>query len=401
VRKVESKELISREVLAKGCFSAIASKQFGYEAFLAQLIADACLTVMPANPYNFNVDNVRVCKVLGGSITQSEVVKGMVIAHDTAGLVKKVDDAKIVVYTCSLAAADTETKGTVLINTADELKKFNVSEEKQIETMIKSIAEAGVKVIVTGSAIDDMALHFIERYHLMAVKVSSQHDLRRLCRATRSRAMVQMQTPEKESIGFASHVSVRDVGAQKITVFSQEGKDATQVATIVLRSSTGNGLNDVERAVDDGVNVIRMMGRDGRFVAGAGACDIELARQLAAYAASVKGLEQYAINKFATALEVVPRCLAENSGQIPMDVLSSLYAAHEKGLTSVGVNVDEGGGVKDATKDGIIDLLVTKRHAILIAVDAVLTILRVDQIISAKPAGGPKIPQKTGDWDAD
>jgi len=145
------------------------------------------------------------------------------------------------------------------------------------------------------------------------------------------------------------------------------------------------------------VNVIRQMGRDGRFVPGAGAVDIELARQLGLIAASTVGLEQYAIKKFSEAMEVVPRTLAENAGAVAIDTIAALYAAHAKGETKVGVNVEEG-GVKDV---GVFDLLATKSQAMRLAIDAVLTVLRVDQIISAKPAGGPKIPPKNANWDED
>jgi len=255
-----------------------------------------------------------------------------------------------------------------------------------------------VTCVVTGGTIDDMAMHFIEKYKLMAVKISSQHDIRRLCRATNSKGMVTVGPPGAESIGFCSSIAVREVGSQKITIFSQDSRDATQVATIMLRASTHNILNDIERAVDDGTNVIRMMGRDGRFVAGAGAVDIELARRLLAFGAKASGLDQYAIKAFARALEVVPRTLAENAGQIAMDVISTMYAEHEKGNTSAGISVEDG-TVKDMTKSGVVDLLVTKKVGLNLSVDAALTILRVDQIIMAKPAGGPKLPKKEGHWD--
>jgi len=361
------------------------------------------LIVMPKTPAQFNVDNVRVCKILGSALTYSEVVKGMVVPHDTMGHVKKVQDAKIAVYSCSIQATDTETKGTVLINNADELKSFNLSEEKQIEVIIKAIADAGVKVVVTGSTIDDMALHFLEKYKLMAIKISSAHELRRLCRAVKAKAHVTMGPPLPESIGFCSSINVREVGAQKITILRQDQKDATQLSTILLRASTHNILNDIERAVDDGVNVVRMMGRDGRFVAGAGACDIELARRLTVFGAKSKGLEQYSIKQFAKSLEVVPRALAENAGLVPLEIISQLYAAHEKNEITTGVDVEEPGGIKDAAKAGIIDLLATKRQGIALAIDAVVTVLRVDQIIQAKPAGGPKLGKRpgAGHWDDD
>jgi T-complex protein 1 subunit theta len=276
--------------------------------------------------------------------------------------------------------------------------KYNIGEEKEIERLIRSIAESGVNVIITGQTIDDMAQHFIEKHGMMVIKLTSQHELRRLCRATKARPMVQLGPLAKEDIGLCSRVFVREVGSQNVVVFQQDKNDATAISTILLRASTNNILNDIERAVDDGVNVVKAMVKDGRFVAGAGAVDIELARRLTAIGAKSKGLDQYAIKKFAEAFEVVPRTLAENAGLIAVDIISQLYSAHEKNQPNAGVNIEDG-GVKDMTKDGIIDLLSTKRQAIFLATDAVLTILRVDQIIQAKPAGGPKLPKKQGHWD--
>lgn len=90
--------------------------------------------------------------------------------------------------------------------------------------------------------------------------------------------------------------------------------ETTKTATIVLRGGTQNVLDDLERAVDDGVNIIKAVARDPRLLAGAGAFEIELARILYAAGESTPGLDQYAIQKFAESLEVIPRTLAENAG---------------------------------------------------------------------------------------
>lgn len=54
------------------------------------------------------------------------------------------------------------------------------------------MSESGVKVVVTGGSVDDIALHFLEKYGIMAVKITSKHDLRRLCKTVKARAMVAM-----------------------------------------------------------------------------------------------------------------------------------------------------------------------------------------------------------------
>jgi T-complex protein 1 subunit theta len=81
-----------------------------------------------------------------------------------------------------------------------------------------------------------------------------------------------------------------------------------------------------------------------------------------------------------------------------MDTISALYAAHEKGQIRAGLDIETGAAV-DQTDKNIVDLLILKKQAIKLAVDAVLTVLRVDQIIQAKQAGGPKMPKNQNNWD--
>lgn len=185
-------------------------------------------------------------------------------------------------------------------------------------------------------------------------------------------------------------------------------------------------MNDVERAVDDGVNMVRAMTRNGKFVAGAGAVEIELARKLNEYAATVAGVEQYAIKAYAKSLEVVPRTLAENTGLNDTDIISKLYKAHseqkdntdkeepatgddknkiskeilkdiKESPANIGVDIVNG-GVRDMTREGVIDLMATRQMGIKLATQSAVTILRVDHIIMKKPAGGPKKPNR-GHWD--
>merc|ERR1711957_340756 len=139
-----------------------------------------------------------------------------------------------------------------------------------------------------------------------------------------------------------------------------------------------------------GVNVVRAVTKDPSFLAGGGATEIELAHQLQQFGATVPGLDQYAVLKFAEALEVVPKVLADNAGHSNIDALTALYAAHMKGEQSTGVDVDSGDLLLNAADKGILDHAESKRWALRFTLDAVMTILQVDQIIMAKQAGGPK-----------
>jgi T-complex protein 1 subunit theta len=200
-------------------------------------------------------------------------------------------------------------------------------------------------------------------------------------------------------------IEVREVGGRKVTVLDQKMDEDTSVATIVVRASTENVINDVERALDDGIQSVKTLFVDNRLLVGAGATELELNRQLLTYADEVLGLDQYAIRKFAEAFDVVPRTLAENSGH---DATSTMYALHNSHVASadnsspahMGIELDEGKPF-NAAAAGIFDLYATKFNALRLAVDAALTVLRVDQIVMSKPAGGPKPPPAGGGNDRD
>jgi len=378
--------------------TALASKQFGYEDLLAGMIAKACIQVCPKNAKNFNVDNVRCTKILGMGVSDSQVLKGFVLPRPTEGTIKHVTNAKVAVFGAGIDAGKTETKGTVLIKNADDLLNFSKGEEKAMEDLIKGVHDAGVKVLVSGNAISELALHYIERYKMMVVKVPSKFQLRRICKAVGATSLVKLGVPTAEEIGHCDEVTVEEIGSTRVTIFRQNAEDS-QISTMVVRGSTDNIMDDIERAIDDGVNVFKGMAKDPRFVAGAGATEVELARRIDVFGDSTPGLEQYAIKHYAEAFEIIPRTLAENAGLNANVIISNLYAHHQKGNPNHGIDV-ETGEIVDVVPAGILDLLATKQYAIRLATATAITILRVDQIIMSKPAGGPK-PPKQGPVDQD
>jgi len=293
-------------------------------------------------------------------------------------------------------ASATETKGTVLIKSAEELLAYSKTEEAAMEKTIRGIADAGVGLVVSGSAVSELAMHFLEKFDIMVLRLNSKFDLRRLCRATGAVALVKLQVPTQEELGFAKEVRVEEIGGTTCTVLRQD-EAMGSVATVVLRGATQQILDDAERAVDDGVNAYRMLTKDPRTVPAGGAVEMEIATALLKDAQATQGLDQYAIQKFAEALEVVPRVLAENSGFNATECVGKLYSAHAAGDKLAGLDLLTG-EPKDLARDDIVDMYLSKWWAVKLASDAVNTVLKVDQIIMAKQAGGPK-PKAPGAMD--
>ncbi|KAI9675433.1 MAG: T-complex protein 1 subunit theta [Caeruleum heppii] len=401
IDKVE--DLRSQAELSKAIRTVVASKQSGSEDFLADLVAEAVLAVLPKNPANFNVDNVRVVKIMGSSLEQSRVVKGMVFGREPDGSVKKAKKAKVGVFSCPIDTSQTETKGTVLLHNAKEMLDFTKGEENQLEQNIKQLHDSGLRVVVAGSTVGELALHYLNRFGILVIKVLSKFELRRLCRVVGATPLARLGAPMPDEMGKVDIVETMEIGGDRVTVFRQEN-EATKTATLVIRGATQNHLDDIERAVDDGVNVVKAITRDPRLVPGAGATEMQLVERISSYGEKTPGLPQYAIKKYAEAFEVIPRTLAESAGLDATEVLSRLYSAHHKRddwTTGVDIANEDKTGTLDAREEGILDLLVAKSWAIRLATEAARTVLSVDQIIVARQAGGPKPPGPNPGWDND
>mmetsp|Transcript_38344 Transcript_38344/g.90121 ORF Transcript_38344/g.90121 Transcript_38344/m.90121 type:complete len:540 (+) Transcript_38344:133-1752(+) len=381
------------EQLRKCVDTALAARQLGNNEKLALMVAEACVKVMPPIPSRFDVDNVRVTKIHGGTLASSFVVDGMAIPRETSGVETFKENAKVAVYASGLEAQSTETKGTVLLENAEQLLNFTKGEESRMEEFIKTLKDAGIDVVISGGAISEIALHYLNKYRILALKITSKFELRRVCRTVGATSIIRAGAPLPEELGFVESIKVDEVSSQKLTIIKTAD---SKIATLVLRSASANVLEEMERAVDNAVNVVRCVAKDPAFVPGAGATEIELAHQLQQFGAKVPGLDQYAVLKFAEALEIIPKILAENAGHSYIDALTALYAAHQKGEKTSGVDIDSSSVLVNAQEKGILDHAESKKWAIRYCMDAVLTVLQVDQIIMSKQAGGPKAPEGGG-----
>lgn len=388
IAKIEN--ILDLEQVTRFVKTSVMSKQYGYEDLIAKVVAQACTQICPKNALAFDVDNVRVVKIEGGSVSDISVVKGFILPRSSEGTIKKVENAKIAVFGGGIDFGKTESKDTFLITEASQLEGFQKEQEDHMEKIIKSIADTGVKAIVCNGSISPLAMHFLELYKLMVIKVGSKFDVTRICKATGANPAVRLAAPMEEELGFCDSISVEEIGGTNVCIFKQVN-ETSKISTIIIRGATENIMNDVERAVEDGINTYKALTKDGRVVAGGGSFEIDLSLKLKKEGGSISGQDQYSFKKFAEALEVVPRTLAENSGHNSTLIISNLYAQHSGEGQNTCIDVDTG-DLFDAKENGFFDHLVGKKHAIKLATDAALNILKIDQILMVKSAEGPKVP---------
>jgi len=374
----------------------IGAKQYGYESVLVPLVTKACIQTLPKNVKYFDVDNIRVVKVLGSGISDSKIIKGAVIKGDSEGTIKSKINAKVAVFNGGIEdIVKTDSQSTILVKTPEDLRNYNISEEKLLEEKIKRLVDAGVDVVVAGGNIGELSMHFFEKYNIMVIRTQSKFDVRRICVATNARPLVRMDAPTPEEMGHIDSCRIVELGSTSLVFFEKE-KEECKIATIILRGASDNILDDLERAVDDGVNTFKSMTKveekEVSFVSGAGASELELARLIKGFGEKVSGQDQYAVVKFGESLEIVPKILAENAGMSPTETLSNLYAAHTKGDTNFGVDIN--GTIADARTLGIYDLYDGKKRALELGTNAAVTILKLSQIIMAKQSEMPKPPNQ-------
>jgi chaperonin GroEL (HSP60 family) len=330
-----------------------------------------------------DIDNIKVEKKSGGSSADSELIKGLVIDKERVhpGMPQRVEKAKIALVNSALEVKETETDAEIRITDPEQLKAFLAEEERMLHEMIDSIKKSGANVVFCQKGIDDMAQHFLAKEGILAVRRVKESDMKALARATGGTIVTNLKDLTAGDLGRAASVEERKVAGEEM-IFVEGCKDPKAVSLLV-RGGTEHVVDEVERAVHDGVSVISAATEDGKIVPGGGAPEIEVAKQLREYAETIGGREALAINAFADAIEIIPRTLAENAGLDPIDILVQLRSAHEKPKgENVGLDVFSG-KVTNTLKLGIVEPLRIKTQAVKSATEATEMILRIDDVIAA------------------
>ena len=140
------------------------------------------------------------------------------------------------------------------------------------EKFVQKLVNANINVTVSGGSVSDIVLHFLEKYKIMAVRILSKFELRRVARAVRATILSKLEAPTPDATGTSDDVGVEEIASEKVVVIKRNTLDC-KLSTIVLRGSTTNILEDIERAIDDGVHVYRSLLRYPEFLPGAGSVE--------------------------------------------------------------------------------------------------------------------------------
>ena len=328
-------------------------------------------------------ENIKTVMIPGGRIDDSSIIYGIVLEKERTSLEmpRKIENAKIMLLEGTLEIKKLDTDAKVTITEVKNLSSFKEGEENVIKSQVDAIAAAGANVVFCEKGIGVTAQNYLARQGMLGVRRVSREDLKMLALATGARLVGDVMAVTAKDLGSAALVEERKVGKEKKMLFI-EGCPQAKAVTIVLHGVSEQVLEEMERALDDSLNVVLDVIRSRKIVPGVGAPEMIVAENLRQYASTLEGREQLAVRAFADAVESIPLTLAENSGFDPLDSLAALRAKTGQGK-AFGLDMATG-QPSDMLAAGIVEPLKVKTQAIKSATEAATMVLRVDDVIAAK-----------------
>lgn len=330
-----------------------------------------------------DLSDIKVEKRQGGSIKDSTLIDGIILDKERvhAGMPRSITGAKIALVNSAIEVKKTEVDAKIQITDPNQLSKFLEEEENYIRNLVEMIKNSGANVLICQKGIDELAQHYMAKSGIFAIRRAKKSDMEALSKATSGKIVTNLDDLTPEDLGNAERVEEKKIGESEMTFIT--GCPEAKSVSVLLRGGTEHVVDEIRRAFDDAVGVVSVAWEDGAVLTGGGSVLAALSRDLRTFAETVGGREQMAIEAFASALEIVPRTLAENAGLDPVTTLIELRKAHADGQSHAGINVYEG-GVVDMRKANVIEPLRVVEQAIQSATETAVMILRIDDVISSK-----------------
>jgi len=387
------------DLLTRIAVTSMASKSVSFDRDHMGEIAVKAVTAV-AQPkagggYDVDLDNIQLIKKQGGSMADTQLIEGVIVDKEKvhSGMPTRVENPKIALLDAAIEIKKTDIDAKIEINDPSQLNAFLQEEENMLRRMVEQVKKSGANVLLCQKGIDDLAQHLLAKEGIYAVRRVKKSDMEKLAKATGANIVSKVSELAPEDVGHAGMVEERKIGEDSLTFVT--GAKKAKAVSILIRGGTEHVIDEIERSLDDALNVVAVAVEDGRYVFGGGATAEELAMRLRDHAAKIGGREQIAFESFADALETIPRTLAENAGLDPIDMLIELRKAHKGGQQRAGVNLTTGKTV-DMGELHVIEPIRVGRQAIESATDAAVMILRIDDVIASKssppPSGGPGGP---------
>jgi len=335
---------------------------------------------------SLDLARIKIEKKLGGAIEDSQLLRGIIIKKERRhrSMPDRIDQPRIALVYKQLVLKRSEQlaidegpfNAKLSVTEPGQLRQFK-SEESALRTrMVQWVKSAGANVLLCGSKIDERVADGLSRVGIFALEMVEKRDFDEVARVTGARIAGTVDFLTKEDIGVAKMLEVHKIPPEQITILHCDG-----AATLLLRGSSPEIVQELEKVVRKGLLVLKHSRARSKVVPGGGAGFVELALRLRSFALGFSGKQQLAVKAFADALETIPRWLAFNFGLDPIDIMTQLRGHHSNHQLNMGVGE---GGCTDVYKENVVELASIFKTTLWRTLEVASLLLKIDDYFYVK-----------------
>lgn len=370
--------------LVRSCIGTKFSSRYG--SLMCDLALDAVLKVIVDDGYRKEIDIKRYAKVEklpGAELTDSRVLDGIMINKDVthSRMRRRIERPRILLLDCPLEYKKGESATNLEISKEEDFAAILRQEEEWVERVCADIIRFRPDIVFTEKGVSDLAQHYLLKANITAIRRIRKTDNNRIARATGATIVNRTEEITEGDIGTQCGLfEVRKIGDEYFT-FLEHCEDP-KACTILLRGGSKDVLNEIERNLQDAMQVARNVVFEPRLLPGGGAFEMSLSVALAEKAKAIEGVEQWPFRDVGKALEVIPRTLAMNCGGDSVRLLTELRAAKAGGANpNMGIN-GVTGELADMTELGVWDPYGVKVQTLKTSIESACMLLRIDDVVS-------------------
>jgi T-complex protein 1 subunit gamma len=356
---------------------------------LAIKAANIVRVKLPNGKYEIDMKRyAKIEKIPGGSLSDSHVLEGVMFNKDvTHGRMRReIKNPRVLLLDCPLEYKKGESQTNVELTKESDFAAILRQEEEEVSRMCASIVAVRPDLVITEKGVSDLAQHFLMKANISCIRRIRKTDNNRIARVTGATIINRTEEINESHIGTQCGLfKISKLGDEYFTFLTECNNP--KACTVLLRGASKDVLNEIERNLHDAFCVARNVLLDPRLLPGGGATEMALAAELSKRAKIQEAtVREYPFKAAASALEVIPRTLAQNAGADVIRVMTALRSKHAQGENFWGID-GVSGKVVDVRESQIYDSFVVKEQIYRAAIESSAMMLRIDDIVSGTSRG--------------
>jgi T-complex protein 1 subunit gamma len=333
----------------------------------------------------------KVEKIPGGEMEDCAVLPGVMFQKDPvhSSMRRRIENPRILLLDTPLEYKKGESQTNMEITDEQDWNALLKLEEAYVANQCAEIIAAKPDIVITEKGVSDLAQHYLAKANITAFRRLRKTDNNRIARATGGTIVSRTDEIQESDIGLGCGLyEMRKIGNDWFCYLT-DCKEP-KACTIVLRGGSKDVLNEIERNLQDAMQVVRNVVFNPKLVCGGGAIEMAIAVGLKREGQKIQGIQQGPFQAVGEAMEVIPQTLAQNCGVSVIRTITQLRAKHAAAFEEAGgkpVACTWGingitGELADMRELGVFEPFSVKVQTIKTAIESACMILRVDDIVS-------------------